>query len=522
MEDKSALVNQGENLEEIASKVEHKKHIPKKELWMFGMAALGQGMIYAIMSSYITDFYINVLQVPLIFVLLLMLLARVWDAINDPLMGTVIDRVNTRWGKMKPYVLFTAIPIALLTFFMFFDPGLGATDTMIYAAFIYVFWGMIYTASDVPFWSLPNVMTPNPKERATTISFGRTLNGIGSAVPMVLFTLLGFILPRVMKTDSNVELDRTKYMILAIVASVLGIVLFVNSYFHVRERVLVPNTAAKRQKGESGVLKRIFTCKPLMLVVLMGILSSGRYMMQAAAIHVARYAFYIGPDLATVTNPVAAIQDSITIINIVFTVCSAIGMFGSMLLMPTFYKRFNYKQIIFASCIGGFIASIATTVLGALSIYLDLGFLFYICIPFIIIQCIPLGALNITAYAMVGDCLDYMEWKTGFRDNALGSACQSFVNKLGNALATTFIILMYILINLNPTDMYSKDAVVPATDLALGQRFAMFCLVSVIPGISLLLCSIPIIFYDLTGAKKEKIIAELELQREAKGIAVTD
>lgn len=521
MEENLIQAENTENLEEVASKVENKKHIPKKELWMFGIAALGQGMIYAIMSSYISDFYINVLQVPLLFVLLLMLLARVWDAINDPIMGMVVDRVNTRWGKMKPYVLFTAIPIAVLTFFMFFDPGFSDSGTMVYAAIIYVLWGMIYTASDVPYWSLPNVMTPNPKERATTISFGRTLNGVGSALPMLMFTVLGFLLPA-LSSKKGVELEKLKYMIMAIVASGLGIVLFINSYFHVKERVLVPNTKGKKKPGEPSVLKRIFTCKPLMLVVLMGILSSGRYMMQAAAIHVARYAFYIGPDLATAADPNAAIQQSITIVNIVFTVCSAIGMFGSMLLMPAFYKKFNYKQIIFASCIGGFVASMITAALGAVSIYLNIGFLFYICIPFIIIQCIPLGALNITAYAMVGDCLDFMEWKTGYRDNALGSACQSFVNKLGNALATTFIIAMYMIINLNPTDMYSKEAVVPATELLKSQRFSMFMLVSVIPGISLLLCSIPIFFYDLTGAKKERIIAELELQREAKGIAVED
>ena len=518
MEDKSAVITDNTP---PAANLRDKKFVPKKEMWMFGIATLGQGMIYAIMSSYISDFYINVLQVPLLFVLLLMLLARIWDAINDPLMGMIVDRVDTRWGKMKPYVLFTALPIAVLTFLMFFDPQLPPVETMVYAAFVYVFWGMIYTASDVPFWSLPNVLTPSPSERANIISFGRTLNGIGSAFPMVMFTLLGFILPYV-SDATGITLDKQKYMIMAIACSVIGIILFVNSYFHVKERVKIPRTVTHKVKGEPGVLKRIFTCKPLMLVVIMGILSSGRYMMQAAAIHVARYAFYIGPDLATATHPTAALQSSITIVNIVFTVCSAIGMFGSMLLMPYFYKKFNYKQIIFASCIGGFVASAVVTVLGALSIFLDRGFLFYICIPFIIIQCIPLGALNVTSYAMVGDCLDYMEWKTGFRDNALGSACQSFVNKLGNALATTLIILMYIIISLNPADIYAGEAVVAATDLAKNQRFAIFSLVSIIPGISLILCAIPILFYDITGEKKDRIVAELHAMREEKGITIDE
>ena len=96
--------------------MESKKYLSKKELWMFAVGAGGQGMIYAMMSSYVSDYYVNVLQLPLLFVLLLMLLARVWDAINDPLMGMIVDRHTTKWGTMKPYILFAAVPIAILTF----------------------------------------------------------------------------------------------------------------------------------------------------------------------------------------------------------------------------------------------------------------------------------------------------------------------------------------------------------------------------------------------------------------------
>ena len=85
--------------------MEQKKFVGKKELWMFALGAGGQGMIYAMMSSYISDYYINVLQLPLVFVLLLMLLARVWDAINDPLMGMYVDRHTTKRGRIKPYIL---------------------------------------------------------------------------------------------------------------------------------------------------------------------------------------------------------------------------------------------------------------------------------------------------------------------------------------------------------------------------------------------------------------------------------
>ena len=101
-----------------------KTYLPKKEMYSFCFAAMGQGMIYAMMSSYISDYYLNVLQLTPMFVLLLMLLARIWDAINDPLMGMIVDRRTTKHGKMRPYIIYAAIPIGVFTVFMYLCPNL--------------------------------------------------------------------------------------------------------------------------------------------------------------------------------------------------------------------------------------------------------------------------------------------------------------------------------------------------------------------------------------------------------------
>ena len=122
----------------------HTNHVPKKEWMAYCVGALGQGMVYAIMSSYISDFYISVLKLTPLFVLLLMLLARVWDAINDPIMGYIMDHANPKNGKMKPYLIYTPIPIAILTVLLFYAPNISDTAKMIYAAVTYVAWGMIY------------------------------------------------------------------------------------------------------------------------------------------------------------------------------------------------------------------------------------------------------------------------------------------------------------------------------------------------------------------------------------------
>lgn len=486
------------------------KLVSKKESMTFAIGALGQGMIYAIMSSYISDFYLNVLKLAPIFVLLLMLLARVWDAVNDPMMGYIADRSNFKGGKMRPYLIFTPIPIAILTVLLFYAPKLSGVNLMVYAAVTYVMWGMIYTASDVPFWGLPNLMTSNPDERGNIISKAKTLNGIGSALPIAIFMLLGFILP---KFDlSGIQLEKTKYMTIALFCAIVGNLLFVRVYFNAKERVHVP-APKKKEKGEPGALKLILTCKPLVLTALMGILSAARYMYQAGAIHVARYSFYIGKDLTGLSpeETEAALQSNISTVSLVFQVATAVGMFGTMLLMPALIKKFNYKQLIIASSLLGFAASLAIWFIGYDH--------FWACVPFLVLSCVPCGVINICINAMVGDCLDYMEWKTGKRPTGTASAVQSFVAKFGNAISTSFIVLMYIIVNL---DVASINASVTANPLEMDGtiRNGMFCLVSLIPGISLLVSTIPVFFYDVVGKKKEQITKELEEQRKERGIVV--
>ena len=120
---------------------------------------------------------------------------------------------------------------------------------------------------------------------------------------------------------------------------------------------------------------------------------------------------------------------------------------------------------------------------------------------------------------MIGDCLDYMEWKTGHRLTGMGSAVQSFVNKLGNAISTSFIIVMYMIVNLNVADI-SANVTANPLEMSATVRTGMFSLISIIPAVSLLLCTIPLFFYDLVGEKKERITRELAEQRKAKGIVI--
>ena len=495
---------------------EMKNYVPKAETKAYAIAALGQGLVYSCMSSYITDYYMNVLYLDAIFVILLMLLARVWDAVNDPMMGMIMDRKTTKKGRMKPYPLWTAIPIAVLTILMFVNPGFDTKNQTVglyvFVSVVYVIWGMVYTASDVPFWSMPNVMTPNPKERGNIISYGKTVGGIGSAVTVALPIIVGYFVAGMDIERANI----VKYAVMAVSMAVIGMPLFSISSFKIKERIQLPD-AKKREPGEPSTLKRIFTCKPLVLVVISGVLSFGRYMLQAAAPHVARYSgFYLG---SKAPQTVEEINKNISNVALVIQICAAIGMFGAMLFLPKLYKKFEYKQIMIVSCLGGFVSSCLTLIIGWTTKNL------LICIPFMLISAIPLGVINNVSFAMVCDCLDFMEWKTGFRNTGLGSACQSFVNKIGNAFATVMIIVMYLAVRIDVAQLNvgSGEAVAQAINsMSSTQNFAMFSLVTIVPGISLLLCAIPLFFYDLTGEKKNKVFKELADLRKQRGINIEE
>ena len=493
--------------------MEQKKYVPSKEVKTYAIAALGQGLVYSCMSSYVTDYYMNVLALDAMFVILLMLIARIWDAVYDPFIGMAMDRKSTKWGRMKPYPVLTAIPIAILTILMFVNPGFDTKNQSVglyvFVAISYVLWGMVYSVSDVPFWSLPNVMTPDPKERGVLISHAKTVGGIGSAVTVALPIIVGFFI-----ADMDVEqAGIVKYAIMAISMSVIGMPLFAMTSFKVKERVQLPDVK-KTDDGEPSTFKRLFSCKPLMLVVLSGILSFGRYMLQAAAPHVARYSgLYIGSKPTTVEE----YNSNISSVALVIQICAAAGMFGAMLVLPKLYKKYEYKTIMLVACIGGFVASIFTIIIGWATKNILL------CIPFMLISAVPLGVINNVSFAMVCDCLDYLEWKTGLRDTGLGSSCQAFVNQIGNAFATVMIILMYILVDINVATLNigsGQEVVDAIMGMSTTQNFAMFSLVTIVPGASLILCAIPLFFYDLTGKKKEKIFAELAEQRKAKGVVV--
>lgn len=140
---------------------------------------------------------------------------------------------------------------------------------------------------------------------------------------------------------------------------------------------------------------------------------------------------------------------------------------------------------------------------------------FWACVPCLILSTIPCGAINVCVSAMIGDCLDYMEWKTGRRLTGMGSAVSSFVNKFGNAISTSFIILMYIIVDFDISAINSNVTANPI-EMAHSVRQGMFSIVSLIPAISLLVCIIPMFSTTLQAILKTKSKANLHSKEKQK------
>lgn len=158
------------------------------------------------------------------------LITRVWDSAFDPIVGVIADRTQTRWGKFRPYLLYLAVPFALIGIFTFTTPQLSDTGKLVYAYITYSLMMMVYSAINVPYASLLGVMSPDPKERNTLSTYRMTFAYIGSFIALLLF------MPMV-NLFGGAEDEQRGWMLSVVVIAVMCAVLFYLCFALTRERV---------------------------------------------------------------------------------------------------------------------------------------------------------------------------------------------------------------------------------------------------------------------------------------------
>lgn len=160
----------------------------KLERLSYGGFFAGQNLVLTLTLQFLLIFYTDVVMLPTNIIVALFLIARIWDAANDPIMGIIVDKVNLRGGKFKPWVNAVVILLPLITILLFQNPAESMSAKITYAFITYIIWGMIYTLGDIPAFALSTVMTDNPDERVKIIMIGRLLGGLGALIGVILMT----------------------------------------------------------------------------------------------------------------------------------------------------------------------------------------------------------------------------------------------------------------------------------------------------------------------------------------------
>ncbi len=161
-----------------------------KEKFAYGIGAVGKDMVYMLSASYILYYYQDIMGVSAWVMGIILLIARVFDAFNDPLMGVLVAKTKTKWGKFRPWLFIGTLTNAVVLFFMFdAPPTLNAKGMIAYAAIFYILWGVTYTMMDIPYWSMVPAFTESGKERENMSALGRSCAGVGSAIITIVTVL---------------------------------------------------------------------------------------------------------------------------------------------------------------------------------------------------------------------------------------------------------------------------------------------------------------------------------------------
>ena len=407
-----------------------------KQALGFGIGAVGKDMVYALVSGFILYYYNDILGVSGTFTGIMMMAARVFDAFNDPLMGVVVEKTNTRFGKFRPWIVTGTVTNALILYGMFAMPAsLSGTRMLVYTSVAYVLWGVTYTLMDIPFWSMIPAITAPGKERENLSVIGRSCAAVGYAVPTILTMLL------VVRLGSS---EREGFSIFAAAVAVVFVVAELVCVALVREK------QTERQK--SATVKEMFSAlihNDQAMVVVVGIIVFNASLYLTTQLGVYFFKYDIGnSDLFSL-----------------FGTVGGVGQILSMVSLPLLRRRWGSKQILAGALgitIAGYLALFALSMTGVKAVAPLAATAFVIYIGF--------GLATVLTTVFLADTVDYGEYKTGQRNESVVFSMQTFVVKLASAVSVLIAGVGIDLIGLDDTVAVQSEGTL------LGLRLLMVAL----------------------------------------------
>jgi len=480
-----------------------------KERNFFLIAMFGQNIIYAIEGTALNLFYTDVLIISTSVVAVIMGISRVWDAINDMLMGTIVDKTHSRWGKCRPYLKYVPIPIAITTVLMFLPiTGAPMWFKITYVIVSFLLWESLYTLGDIPLWGMTSIMTPDDHKRAKLISLARIVSSLGAVVIAAFAPLknalggldLGWF-PNTGKANfSGYFSEAQGYFLTVVIMAIIGGVCFKFAFPNVRERVH-SNNDSKDDTGFKENFRILAKNKPFLLTLSSMVLGCTRMLVLSAGLYFCKWVLGNGSEGAWIIKLGGAFMG---------------GLVVSMAISPYLTKKFSKRDII-----------IATSFLSAIP-YLLIFFLGYQNTIFLIAMLVIAGFFSgfSTVYTttMVADSVDYMEHKIGKRLDGVFFSGLNFTSKLTAAI--TLLISNGLLGAVHYTNVVGhleQQLKIAADEGRVFQLdFAgtypdiarmMLVLITIVPAVGCILQCVPMFFYDLTEKRHKEILEELKIMR---------
>ena len=443
-----------------------------KEKASYGLGAVGKDMVYMLSASYILYYYQDILGVSAIAMGAILMAARVFDAFNDPIMGVIVAKTRTKWGKFRPWLLVGTILNAFVLYFMFAaPPALDGAGLVAYAAITYILWGVTYTMMDIPFWSMIPAFTEGGKEREGLSTLGRSCAGVGSAIVTIITMKCVYAL--------GAGDERSGFRWFALIIAILFVVFISITCLTIKEK----STVDVDSPSVGVMFKALVQNDQAMTVVIAIVLINGAlYITSNLLIYFFKY------DVGG-----AKWYDSYTLFN---TVGGATQILSMMIIFPFMRKLMSTIRVFYLSvvmAISGYVLLFVLMFTGATSMAALL-------IPGILIF-IAFGMLTVLTTVFLANTVDYGEVKNGRRDESVIFSMQTFVVKLASGVSAFIASICLTICNLSND---TSDVVVEVSKEAnvMGLRFAM----SALPVIGLIAALI--LFakkYILTDAKLEEI-----------------
>lgn len=511
-----------------------------KELGGYLVGMFGQNLIYNIVATGLYFYFQNVICLPAMALGWIMTIARIWDAINDPMMGTIVDKTKTKWGKCRPYLIIFPGIIGVVTILTFINGNYATASStaqkvliVAWAAISYIAWGMCFTVCDIPLWGITSLMTEDENDRGKILSLARMVAGVGGIGVLVVQIAQALGTAFVNKIDKNAadydtlvqKANQKGFIVTVIIMTVIASVLFEFAGLCTREKV----EKSERSYTFKENFQIMFRNKPFRQILISGILRSPIQLLMIVAMTLVTY-YYANGNIMNIlktdaTGKIAGINFQILVGLGCVAAGLFVGQFVAMGVTPLIIKKVEKKTLYNIYSIAGAVPFALIFVFFKVSCG-DLTSTFWSIIIGVcmLIASASFGGINVLQSVMIADCVDYEEYHNGVRTDGVFFSGQSFITKLAAGISTIISSAVYAAVGYSGANVdklnraIEKGASFITYDGGTGAgkyAEAMFFLISIPPAIGMLLSAIPTLKYAMTDKEHNEILKSLVDKRNA-------